>query len=554
MPPEQLPQLIVAALKAPSAAKITPLNRTSYAKIKLALQEFLETSPDSSADIQTAIADIASAHDASMFDTSRIWDSLQEDKRAEAEALGASAAISRRMELEERRQAFELRDYLPDSVSSAIEVLAENLSCDPLVAVSVVLTGVSGVLRAGHRIDTGDGLFVKGPVMWCLLAGPSGSGKSPVMQHLCRDRMKLVISHYNQISMDEEIKWEQMYGNLPKTRRPDKPQALRTCISNFTTESLTGIIGDNHKKGLPTFIYSEEIREILGNFDEYKGKGKGRGKETFLCLFDGNVDAANRVGTRAPMIEGKVQNALLGGVQPGVFRTMVEGGDDAGLFARCLIVPIVNEYKEPNFFRTSEELQAVYMAEQTLENFYLRCMAQEPVMLRLEQDAALLFKALHRDTYDKSQSVPLESQRAVFGKRLGYILQVALTMHLCSAAADEVSAEELFVPKRTIARAVKLVDLLQAYAILEQQESQMQRHGTFDLNRRIHAYSLNRDGCSVPDFVAHCIPNKYRREIKASDVKAAMDQMVAMNLGEWREDAAGRRAVAIFVARDKFPD
>lgn len=550
MPAEQLNSLIAVALKSASGAKPAPLNRVSFGAIKKALQEFYESSPASIADVQAGIADIASAHDASAFDVRRIWDSLEEDRQTESEALGATVAIVQRQALELKRKSLKLTDYLPESICPAIEELTANLACDPLTAVAVVLTTAAGALKAGHRVDAGDGLFVKEPVMWTLVAGPSGSGKSPIMRHLCRDRLRLVMNHYNHLSAVAEQDYEARYGGLPKAARPDRPEPFRTCISDFTTESLNGIIGDNHSKGLGTFIYSEEVRAILGNFDEYKSKGKGRGKETFLCLFDGNVDSSYRVGRRSKMIVGKVQNALLGAVQPGVFRRMIEEGDDAGLFARCLMVPLINDYVEPNFFRSPEEIMAIHMAEQRLENFYLRCLELSPLVLRLEREAVELFAMLSRDTYDKSQSVSLESQRAVFGKRLGYVLQVALVMHLSRVAAGEGSAEELYVSKQTLARSVILVDLLQGYAIVEQQESQMQRHGSFDINRRIHIYAKSTNGCTPSRFMASCVPIRHRKSIQAAQVKAAMDQLVSMGLGEWREE----KRVMTFVALGRFPD
>ena len=550
MPAEQLGSLIAVAIKAAAGAKPTPLNRTSYGAIKQALKDFYETGPVSAADIQAGIADIASAHDASVFDTRRIWDSLEEDRQVESDALGATNAIARRQELEYKRKSVKLADYLPESICAAVEELTGNLPCDGLTAASVVLTTAAGVLKAGHRIDAGDGLFVKEPVIWMVLAGPSGSGKSPIMTHLCRDRLRLVFQHFNQLSADKDSEYEVRYGHLPKARRPEKPEPLRTCITDFTTESLNGIIADNHQEGLGTFLYSEEVKEILGNFDEYKQGGKGRGKETFLCLFDGKVNSQHRVGRRSKMIVGKVQNALLGAVQPGVFRKMIEEGDDAGLFARCLMVPLINDYVEPNFFRSPEEIQAVHMAEQCMEDFYLRCLGVPPLVLRLERDAIELFAMLSRDTYDKMQKVSLESQRAVFGKRLGYILQVALTMHLCKVATNEIPPDELYVSKQTLARAVVFVDLLQSYAIVEQQESQMQRHGSFDLPRRIHTYAKSSSGCTVGQFSAQCVPVKYRATIKNPHVKAAMEQLIGMGLGEWQE----RSGSQTFVAKGRFPD
>lgn len=550
MPPEQLGSLIAVAVKSAVGAKVTPLTRVSYGKIKQALNEFHKSSPTSSADIQAGIADIASAHEASVFDVRRIWDSLEEDRQVESEALGATAAIAKRQELEVRRKAIRLADYLPESICSAVEELTGNLACDPLTAISVVITTAAGVLKAGHRIDAGDGLFVKEPVIWMVLAGASGSGKSPIMRHLCRDRLRLVFQFFNQMSQDKESDYEARFGHLPKARRPERPEPLRTCITDFTTESLNGIISDNHSEGLGTFIYSEEVKEILGNFDEYKAGGKGRGKETFLCLFDGNVNSQHRVGRRAKIIIGKVQNALLGAVQPGVFRRMIEEGDDAGLFARCLTVPLVNGYVEPNFFRSPEEIQAVHMAENCLETFYLRCLGLGPMVLRLERDAIELFALLSRDTYDKIQMVSLESQRAVYGKRLGYILQVALTLHLCRVATGEISPEDLYVSKQTLARSVVFVDILQSYAIVEQQESQMQRHGAFDLTRRIHVYAKNHRGCSPGEFASSCIPIRYRNTIKTSHVKAAMDQLVGMELGKWEEV----KGVQKFIAAGRFPD
>jgi hypothetical protein len=554
MPADQLESLLRVAIRSATGAKPTPLNRISYDKIKQQLKEFREKSSFSHADIQAGIADIASAHNASAFDVRRIWDSLEEDSQVAQEALSATVAITRRQELEERRKSLLLEDYLPEFICPAVRELTASLPCDSLTAAAVVLTTVAGVLKAGHILDVGDGIFTKHPVIWLLLGGASGSGKSPIMRHLGRERLGMVFSHYNQISIDEEMDYDTRYGHLPKARRPEKPEPLAALITDFTTESLIRILADNHKHGLGTMIYSEEIKEVLGNFDEHKAHGKGRGKETFLCLFDGNVNAQHRIGRRSKQVEGKVQNALLGAVQPGVFRKMIEEGDDAGLFARCLVVPVVSDYIEPNFMKTPEELQAVYLAQKTIESFYLRCLGVAPRALRLERDAVDLFVLLHKDTYDKIQAVSLESQRAVLGKRLGYILQVALVMHLARIAVGEINPSEQYVSKATLARAVILVDLLQAYAIVEQQESQMQRHGSFDLTRKVHVYARTKGGCTPSEFANNCIPVRHKRNIKSTHVKAAMEQLVAMGLGEWKNDADPATSKQIFVALGKFPD
>lgn len=555
MPPEQLIELTQVAIREANGAKPTPIDRTSYAKLKEALQQFYEQCGDSSGDVAAGIADIATAHGASVYDAKRIWDSLEEDRVVSAEALSATSAIAQRQELEERRAAISLADYLPHDVCQALEVLTKNLNCDPLTAISIVMTAAAGVMKAGHRLDAGDGLFVKEPVIWMLLAGASGTGKSPNMKILCKDRLRLVHQHYAYITEQmREAHWR-MYESSPKKRIPDEPEPLATCVTDFTTEALGGIIASNHSQGLGTFLYSEEVKEILGNFDEYKSHGKGRGKETFLCLFDGNVNATFRVGRRGKSVVGKVQNALLGGVQPGVFRSMVEHGDDAGLFARCLICPLPNEYAAPDFFRTPAEITEVHLAEDAMENFYLKCLAMGPMVLRLEPEAVMLFTNLHRDTHYKTNSVPLASQQAVYGKRLGYILQVALTLHLMRVAAGEEDPAKLTLSKATLARAVILVDLLQSYVIVEQQESQMQQHGSFDINRRIHVYAAARaNGVTAREFAAACIPAKMRSRIKAFHVKAAMDQLVSMGLGEWRDTTKGVKGGEVFAAIGKYPD
>jgi hypothetical protein len=93
---------------------------------------------------------------------------------------------------------------------------------------------------------------------------------------------------------------------------------------------------------------------------------------------------------------------------------------------------------------------------------------------------------------------------------------------------------------------VVLVDLLQSYAIVEQQESQMQRHGTFELTRRIHVYAMGTGSVTATEFLSRCIPSRYRKDITSSHIKAAMDQLVAAGLGEWTEKR--------FIALGKYPD
>lgn len=548
MPAEQLSTLIPVAIKTAAGATPTPIDRTSFSKLKQALQAFYEQGYDSAADVSAGIADIAASHGVTLYDAKRIWDSLEEDRRAAHEASATVEALNKRRDLEARRGKIALEDFLPHEPAQAATELTGNLPCDSLVTIATILTTVAGALKAGHRIDAGDGLFVKEPVIWTLIAGESGGGKSPVMRILSRDRMGMVMAHYNAISDKLYDEWFARHGNSSNKRVPDAPDSLVTCVTDFTTESLAGIIADNHAQGLGTFIYSEEVKEILGNFDEYKTKGKGRGKEMFLCLFDGNVSTSFRVSRRGKMVAGKVQNALLGGVQPGVFRSMVENGDIAGLFGRCLIVPLPTEYVAPNFNRTPAEITTVHLAEKALENFYLRCATLDPMVLRLGPEAIEMFTRLSRDTYDKTQRVSLESQRAIYGKRMGYILQVALTLHLMRVAAGEESKDNLYLPLQTLARAVMFVDLLQSYAVIEQQESQMHQHGSFDMSRRIHSFAKARGGCTARDFLTASIPNKLRKSIRAFHVTAAMDQLVEIGLGEWKGQAR------VFHAVGKYPD
>lgn len=553
MPAEQLTTLIPAAIKSAAGATPAPIDRASYAKLRKALQEFHEECPDSSADAATGIADIATTHGVSVFDAKRIWDSIQEDQAAEADALSATSIIAQRRELEQRRQQIKLRDYFPEDVCSAIETLGANLNCDPLLAVSVVINGVAGAVKAGHRLDAGDGLFVKSPILWLLLCGASGSGKTPVMQILVRERFRLIFNHYREKSDDMRAQWELEVMDKPKKMWGDPPEELRTCVTDFTTESLNGIIADNHSAGLGTYMYSEEVKEIIGNFDEYKTANKGRGKETFLCLFDGNVNIQHRVGRRSKNVQGKVQASLLGGIQPGVFRQLLSNGDAAGLYARCLVVGMPNRYVEPNFFRTPAEIMAIHLAEQTLDNFYLRCLGLPAMVLRLDEDATRMFAALSKDTYDKTQSVPLDSQKAVYGKRLGYILQMALTLHLLWVACGEASEKEQYVSRQTLAKATMLVDLLQSYAIVEQEEAQMTPHGEFDLNRKIHSFAKVKGGCTARGFRLTCVTQRLRKTITTNEIAAAMERLVQMGLGDWHGGEKGGVSNRVFLARGEFP-
>lgn len=550
MPPDSLASLVLAAIRTSAGMRPAPLNRTSYSAVKNALADLEHSSTLASADIQTCIADIASEHKAAVFDVRRIWDSLVEDRLVADEALSARTSILQRQELESRRKSIRLIDYLPESICSSVETITQNFSCDALMAAAIVLTTAAGALRAGHRIDVGDGVFVKQPVVWLLICGASGDGKSPPMTHLSERRFWRVIDYYNQLSTEAEREYDFRYGSVPKRDRPDKPEPLRTLVSNVTTEALTGIVTDNHSKGLPTFFYSEEAVEIIGNFDQYKA-GKGRGKEQFLGLYDGKLAASHRVGRRSKMITGLVQNAFLGAIQPGVLRLVMEEGDSSGLFARFLPCPVpAGIYKKPNFSRTPSELMVVNMAERCLDDFYYQCLNVRPLALRLDADAIDLFTILHKDTWEKTQALYLESQRAVLGKRLGYILQLALVIHLCDVATGGTSDEELYVSKQTLARAAIMVDILQCYAIVEQQESQMRRHGAFDMPRKIHSHALNANGCTASQFITACVPASMRSRITPAQVGAAMDQLTEAGLGEWQKKGRSR----IFVASGRYPD
>lgn len=530
MPVDQLATLIPAAV-ATAANRRLSLDRASADGIRRELELFAMEGSELHADIAAAIADIAAANDVSTYDAQRIWDSIQRDQTLAVEAKSSVDAILRRQDLFERRNAINANDFMPAQICDAARLLTQNMACDDLTAMSMILAGIAGCVKAGHRIDAGDGVFVKAPVLWVILVGSSGSGKSPIMKVLVKDRYGLVVRMYKERSEEIHEQWYVLHGERKSKDAPPPPQPLQTLVTNFTTEALNRILVDNHRQCLSTMLYSEEVKEILGNFDEYKPTGKGRGKETFLSLFDGDVSAEYRLGRNSYAATGKVQNALVGGAQPGVFRGMIGQGDEAGLFARCLVIPVSEEYVKPNFRRTPEEILNVLNAGKVIEDFYIRCASVDPLAVRLSPQAIDLFEELSKDTYDKRNSVALESQKAVYGKRMGYVLSVALVLHIAAVATGLEQQTGTLVSAGTLAKAVTLVDLLQAYAVLEQQDAQISESGSFDLSRRIHRFAQANGPTPARKFAADCVPARLRKQITTAKIKAAMRAMETMGIG-----------------------
>ena len=107
--------------------------------------------------------------------------------------------------------------------------------------------------------------------------------------------------------------------------------------------------------------------------------------------------------------------------------------------------------------------------------------------------------------------------------------------------------------KQIFVRAVVFVYILKNYAIVEQQESQMQRHGAFDLNRKVHLHAKASNGITAYEFLTRYVPLKDRKFMTTQHVAAAMEQLVEMKLGEFQIKGNGRQT-KIFMALGRYPD
>ncbi len=241
-----------------------------------------------------------------------------------------------RMEFEGITESKIPLDVFPAKLQDMVLALArqENYSIEYTMASLIAAASTAIGNAVNIRIRGG---WISSPVLYMVLVGRPGMGKTPPLDFAFRPIRKRDAKIIKQFKTDMEyfnsILESQKGKKDDRPSLPPKPILKRTIISDFTPEALIRALDDN-PRGITVYV-----DEIMGMFNAVNQYNKGQLIEQLLTAFSGKPLDVSRCSMPIPIhIERPFIN-VVGTMQTTRIHELVDKGyKDNGLLDRIIFV------------------------------------------------------------------------------------------------------------------------------------------------------------------------------------------------------------------------
>lgn len=219
-------------------------------------------------------------------------------------------------------------DTLPVSVSAYVERLVSNgLSLD--FCGTATLPALAGAIGGSVCLELAADWTVL-PIVWAVLVGEQGAGKTPVLSCLTGPLRALEDKYWARYSKQQEE-----YQALSSTERKyqRRPVPRRLLLGDTTLEALAQVLNDNPAGVLWS---PDETRALLQSLGQYK-TGRNADRPKFLTMWNGERLTVDRVKADGTIVVPRAFVCIAGGLQPKYLSALdVEDGlRDRFLMASC---------------------------------------------------------------------------------------------------------------------------------------------------------------------------------------------------------------------------
>lgn len=291
-------------------------------------------------------------------------------------------------------------------------------------------------------------------------------------------------------------------------------------------------------------VHRDELSGLFGSLNQYRG-GKGADEQQLLELFDGSGLTSLRVGGHRSY--SRSQLSIWGGTQHEVLKSLVANGDDSGLWARFLFVPLPQQIKPLPIDSSEEEEVEVQAAMDVLAQVAGAIYRMTPRTYRLSRDAQVAFVRFEENRQRLAAAATIGAASAIYGKSAGKVLRVAGLLHLLRLALGEAAADEAIGPD-LIERATALVDHLDQWALGLHEG--VAAGGMGSLLRLVHQIAEAAMQPIAWREVQNRLSKVQRKEVDSAAVSAAMQSLAEHGYGEVE---AGKRGGLSYRALRPLP-
>lgn len=303
--------------------------------LKAEVKKLLDLETDEPADLTVKFSELAKQFNCSEMMVEKIYKAfLLSLERADQIAI-ANEQINNFFKNSDAKITCE--KFLPKRLQ-IITKLAEYMGLKPEIALLVLMTTVSSLLKPGSKItlldktDFWQPLFIYG----AIVANP-GQRKSPLIRTICKQPLAVLQQRAKEAYDKEMLKWKEIEKIAIEAKTEPPPQPVRPLffLEGFTQEALRDRVSLQPQQGM--LLLFDELSAETNTRNQYRG-GKGADKQDYLTRYDGYMRAEIRGKGEVVSESQPIQLPILGGIQPGVLAKLLGDNQDmAGEFARLTI-------------------------------------------------------------------------------------------------------------------------------------------------------------------------------------------------------------------------
>jgi hypothetical protein len=470
----------------------------------------------------------------------------------EHEARSAIAAEARTLRAEQDRheigQAITLDYLFPPSLAEALQTRCRYLPADaPSTALSL-LAAVAGLVKLGSEVIGIRAADFRVPLnLFTALVGKSGAKKSPLRKLVVdqpAEPLRLDLARAHTRALEQ---WRQDNQGVSKSDRTEPPEAVYISVSNTTVEALAQQLQRQEGKGLGLLINRDELSGLFGSLGAYKS-GRGDDEQHLLEAYDGGAFRCLRISSpEGGRSYDRCSLSIYGTIQPGVLEKLVASGDDSGLWARFLFVPLPEKVVPLPEIETELEIEKATAAADALAQACSAVYRMPRISLELSPEARRAFVRYEGNAQQEAIRASIGAQSALWGKAAGKVLRIAGLLHLLQLAAPDGQASEL-ITADTMERATALVNHINGWTL--SLHADLARSGANDLMRMVHRIAMEAQQPIKWKEIAPRLSGKQRKEIDSKAVAMAMEALVELGVGEIEQ---GSRGAVIYRATAALP-
>ena len=346
-------------------------------------------------------------------------------------------------------------EIMPEPLRHCAEGMAEQTGFDAGGYLFTMLAHAGCLMDHRERIEVNSN-WREPPYHWAAIVDTSGGGKTPILNGAGQFAMG-AYSRLVKESGRAYAEWAEACETSSKGDEPAKPTWQQRHTDDATIEAMAPLLADN-PQGVTVAI--DELTGWLGRMDAYSSGGASKDRPAWLDAWSGRTDRAiNRAKYSRPLIVPHWAAGVVGAIQPEMLAAQFRRGQGSsdGLLQRFMLYQL-RPADEPNLMANGDRL-----AEAAAHNTFraLADMATDsvPATYVLDPDAVARLQGYMGDLRTIQARMPGKRFGEHLGKFPGFVLRVALTLHVLHAVAGGREPERS-VPAETLEAAITLMRVL----------------------------------------------------------------------------------------------